>query len=462
MKNIIVIVIINIIMACMVHHNNKENIHRIFLDNRYQDYDMDMLKNNTIHKIKISFPIHIKQKIKSIFNFELNDSYSSNCRSYKLNQITPLIDMTTMKTSDVGNNKHLYTCMCHIMGTTKELMEAFNNEEKLDMNMNCIIHRFQHYTIIESTQMSVLISQDFILIFDKNMSKFVSINQKKMFFYRDNIAYRFNINDISDDMVNGNAVINDGDMVNYIQFTSNDMKQQYFNIFINQTTKKIIKEIICIENTGVVLKNTQDGNTNTTYYENGGVEKLFVKCMMSNGNKPQIGKYTMIKKSDGTSNIKLEIDNIILYKKNDNKVLVDLITPPIKKDDYIIGWKAVKSFNDEIRIVKLGIPYDTQRVIPIGSDFFSTFRKERCNRALVLDIQLPNLDEIISVVPNEKVARSYMYENITEYKVGCIVEPDGFNNNPSESCGQGIHYHRDRRAVFKMWIKGYEDIKYEY
>ena len=80
MKNIIVIVIINIIMACMVHHNNKENIHRIFLDNRYQDYDMDMLKNSTIHKIKISFPIHIKQKIKSIFNFELNDSYSSNCR----------------------------------------------------------------------------------------------------------------------------------------------------------------------------------------------------------------------------------------------------------------------------------------------------------------------------------------------------------------------------------------------
>ena len=451
-------------MTLMFHSNNKEHIHRIFLDNRYQDYDMDMLKNSNIHKIKISFPTHIKQKIKSIFNFEINDSYSSNCRSYKLNQITPLIDMTTIKTSDVGNNKHLYTCMCHIMGTTKELMESFNNEEKIDiMNVNCVVHTFQHYTIIESQQMNILISQDFILVFNKIMSKFMSMNQKKMFFFHNNITFSFNINNISDDMVDGNAIIHEGSMINYIYFSSNNTRQQYFNNLVNQSTKKIIKEIVYVDNTGAILKNTLEENINTTYYKNSVVEKLFVKCMMSDGDKPQIGKYTAIKTSDGTSNIKLTIDDKILYKKNNNKVMVDLVTPPIKKEDYIIGWKVVKSLNDEIRIVKLGIPYDTQRVIPIGSDFFSTYKKERCDRgAFVLDIQLPILDEIISVVPNEKVARSYIYENITEYKVGCIVEPDGFNNNPNESCGQGIHYHRDRRAVFKMWIKGYENIKYEY
>ena len=89
-------------------------------------------------------------------------------------------------------------------------------------------------------------------------------------------------------------------------------------------------------------------------------------------------------------------------------------------------------------------------------------RKERCDRAFVLDIQEPNLDEQLTVVPKEKLAKSYIYDKITYYKVGELVLPDGFSDNLDLACGQGIHYHRDRRAVFKMWIPGYEDIKYEY
>jgi hypothetical protein len=185
--------------------------------------------------------------------------------------------------------------------------------------------------------------------------------------------------------------------------------------------------------------------------------------MIDNNNLIQWGIFEANKTQDNID-IKLKLDDKLLYNKKNNNVIVDLISPPISANqEYIIGWKVGKNVNGEKRIIKLGIPFDAIKLIPIGDDFFASCRKERCNKALVLDIQELNLDEQITVVPRERSAYSYIYSNNnTEYKIGEQIIPDGFNNNNMESCGQGIHFHRDRRAVFKMWIEGFENIKYEY
>ena len=127
------------------------------------------------------------------------------------------------------------------------------------------------------------------------------------------------------------------------------------------------------------------------------------------------------------------------------------------KDEIVIGWKVAKSLPNELgekRIIKLGIPADAMIVKPIDMEYFNTRGKERCNKAIVMDIQLPMNDEI-SIVPSETSAYSYIFnENGMrfEYKVGMEVVPDIFDPNENESCTHGIHFYRDRQSVFDVYM----------
>ena len=55
-----------------------------------------------------------------------------------------------------------------------------------------------------------------------------------------------------------------------------------------------------------------------------------------------------------------------------------------------------KNSKNENRIVKLGV--DGKIVTTIDEEYFMNCKKERANSAIVLDIQLPDLDNEISVV----------------------------------------------------------------
>ena len=174
------------------------------------------------------------------------------------------------------------------------------------------------------------------------------------------------------------------------------------------------------------------------------------------------GTYTKISTGSGTADdISLKLDGTEVYKKSGDQVQLDLLS---KKDlderkDFIITWKVAKAADDSDRIVKLGIPPDANIVLPISHDFWATNMKERASKAITLDIQEANIDHEISVVPKERTVYSYIAGVRTAYTIGQVITPDAFDPDPNNSCSHGIHYHRNRRAVFKLWIEGYEDIQ---
>ena len=69
-----------------------------------------------------------------------------------------------------------------------------------------------------------------------------------------------------------------------------------------------------------------------------------------------------------------------------------------------------------------------------------------------MDILLVDEDKEVSVVPEELVAYSYIYDDITfEYKVGIEVFPDSFDKDESNGCGNGIHFFRNKKSVIETY-----------
>jgi hypothetical protein len=181
--------------------------------------------------------------------------------------------------------------------------------------------------------------------------------------------------------------------------------------------------------------------------------RLISQCMFSDSESGlrHRGTYTQTSNNNITKT-SIQIDDETVYEKHNSNINIDKITANRNnKTDYIIGWKLAKNKNGVFRIVKLGIPDTSKIVMPIASDFFVLYRKERCNMAIVLDIQ-EAIETIKSVVPNEKLAYSCIYDKLMVYSVGSPVYPDSFDDSVDNSCTHGIHFHRDRNAIFKLWM----------
>ncbi len=151
----------------------------------------------------------------------------------------------------------------------------------------------------------------------------------------------------------------------------------------------------------------------------------------------------------------LKKDDEEVYLKKNDKVIVNNITEKNdKRDKDIIGWKVVENEYGEKRIVKLMVMPDATIVRPVDEEFFHTKGKERCNKAIVMDIQYADEEKEESVVPGEMVAYSYLFNegNRFEYKIGREVVPDTFDTSEDRSCTNGIHYYRNRKAVFDVYV----------
>lgn len=164
--------------------------------------------------------------------------------------------------------------------------------------------------------------------------------------------------------------------------------------------------------------------------------------------------------SIGDKNISKTIwdgDKIVYNKEGDDTLINLLVEDPNNslRTEMVIGWKVAKSNSGELRIVKLGILPDAIIVRPVDEEYFITGGKERCDKAIVMDIQLPIKDNEISVVPEERSVYSYIYNynySSFEYNVGGEVIPDSFDSNEDKGCANGIHYFRNRLDVFKNYI----------
>ena len=122
-----------------------------------------------------------------------------------------------------------------------------------------------------------------------------------------------------------------------------------------------------------------------------------------------------------------------IYEKKDEEVLIDTINNVKIRDTILIVWKAVKTEYGEWRVLKLALHPDAQYVRPIDELYWDTFEKERCDRAIVMDIQLPVKNEEISMVPQEMEVVSCVFKNtVLKYKVGQEVKPDSYDSDPDK------------------------------
>ncbi len=166
------------------------------------------------------------------------------------------------------------------------------------------------------------------------------------------------------------------------------------------------------------------------------------------------GKVEIQDKEKAPVSKKLTLNGETQYEKSGEQVLIDKLSNIRLSNEMLIGWKAVKNANGEKRVLKLGIPPDARTVIPIDEEYYLNNQKERADQAIVMDIQMPDEEDEISVVPHETVAYSYVYSNGPrfEYKIGQLVKPDGFNDSPDVGCAKGIHFFRSKANLFKSYI----------
>jgi hypothetical protein len=197
------------------------------------------------------------------------------------------------------------------------------------------------------------------------------------------------------------------------------------------------------------------------YYDyNNDFRHIISQCMINDNNTGlrYRGKFTGTSYGDKNISRIITFDDKIVYNKEGDETITNLLVDKKKylnRTEMIIGWKVAKSIEGEKRIIKLGIIPDAKIVRPIDEEYFITYNKERCDKAIVMDIQLPIADTEISVIPNEMVAYSYVYKSdITnfDYKVGQEVIPDSFNSDENIGCAQGIHYFQNRMDLFKAYI----------
>lgn len=195
------------------------------------------------------------------------------------------------------------------------------------------------------------------------------------------------------------------------------------------------------------------------YNHNNHFKHIISQCMVSDDSTGlrYRGKYTETSKDGKPIKKSIEFDDELKYLLEGDEVKVDMLeNKPRKNNEGFVAYKIAKSENDDLRIVKLFVPPDAKVIRPIDEEYFISFGKERCDKAIVMDIQLPIKDNEISVVPDEMIAYSYIHKingtNSFEYKVGQEVYPDGFDSDENTSCGKGLHFFQDRIKVFKAFV----------
>lgn len=253
--------------------------------------------------------------------------------------------------------------------------------------------------------------------------------------------------------------------------TNEKQKLNHVSNFFNRKSRLSVITTVTYQDY-VIQKMVKKGNLRVYTHEDYNKKKVFSECIVTSprnsgdDEKETTGlRFRGVYRSEtdmsGNSDEKiiyksLQKDDEYVYIKKGDDVLLNTITEDVKKrDTEIIGWKVAENEYGEKRIVKLAILPDANVVRPVDEEFFHTKGKERCNKALVIDIQYPDEEKEESVVPHERSAYSYLFssENIKfEYAVGKEVVPDAFDDDENCSCTNGIHYYQNRKSVFDVYV----------
>ena len=322
---------------------------------------------------------------------------------------------------------------------------------------------FEHAEILNSSNKSIR----FNLITYKNFylkhdDKIINIRVDN---YIDNhIIRRENTHTDQDHIYRIYGYIKDTNKQELLNFSiGNDMVMKKFYNYENKETKTKIKSngLLNIKTGEEYCKYTKNQCDFEEYYNPvNRLHKVVSQCMISNDTTGLRfrGKYSQTTIGDKTKKT-IQFDEKTVREKDGGNVRTDLLERKIiKEGELVIGYKIAKSASGELRVIKLGIFPDSRIIRPIDSEYFITFGKERCDKAIVMDIQLPDKYTETSVVPEEHSAYSYVFKTSGtnglgfEYKIGQEVIPDSFDLDEDNGCAHGIHFYSDRMNVFKAFV----------
>ena len=459
----------------------KSLISQIYVENENDIFYLSQCLKNDIYFEKIIFSENLKNMFKLKFNQELDNFCCKKeycIKNYSLENFLINNCLNIFKTreelmlnlffkNEIINNIHLtniindkYHINININSINNYIFLYDNNiNYKLIINDICMIIIFSGYIVFYVKSDYWILSKELFIFSSNNILSMYKLNQDKSIIYgfiKNYTDYKIPINkklpkissntllSIKYDSKNDKIYFKEKyyDYVNKIEiYTENEknLKNEYFKSFSIKISK------------GNILIRKENNN----YIKN--ELTIISECTItdkSNGLRFR-GKYENKQNEKGERKTILQKNGIDEYHEEDGNILLDKIkNVKINEDEYVIGWKAVKNINGEIRILKLGIDSDVKKIIPIDEEYYMTRGKERCEKAIVLDIQFPYKDEEISVVPNEMEAYSYIYgsANMFKYSVGKEINPDGFDEDKNNSCSNGIHYYRERNILFETYI----------
>ena len=391
---------------------------------------------------RYAVPEQIKRNSLNFFGVRLTDQSSITTRSINIDNISQLSDfisITDFVLADFEEN-------LKISSIKQTLLEQLTSDQT-------IIHNFLDYYI--------MVVNNILVIIDRS-SKLIIIQLGNLVIYGGvNLLITYGSNKCLSRSEDDN-IISYQVGTNFAQITRYKIEPDKLTKSYIYKSSKINKQIrsVSVETATSFVEKTISNQIETKYLRNKvtNQEKLISKCMFSSEGIRQRAVFKKVSSSD-SSTTEISVDDLEVYRKHNSHVLIDKLTLPRTRFEFVIGWKLAKSENGQNRIVKLCIPPEALIVMPISEDFFGLCQKERSDRAMVLDIEQPLLDQNLSVVPQERQAISCIADQSIVYIAGQEVRPDRFDPDPSKSCAAGIHFHRNRRAVFKLWIPEFSQIE---
>jgi hypothetical protein len=429
----------------------------------------------------IEIPANIKKIARDQLGIIINDFKPGFKTSNKVN-ITNELEYNVIKL--ISQNYQLDEKI--LLDETKQKLSYYLHDYMRNEMLSCIGVNYRVNNIINtnlSDIISNITSEKTILVYGKNLLDSIIFIKEIGCIFGSNYVILINIyTNLISIINNSELLIINGDNYAHVKFSVVNSNLMVNSICKSSSMSQITKGVIKDDNTVEIIYNYKNNIgtnvfvfhkkfANDDEYEIYNKNGLIVQSKYNSATKTEhiISKYTLSDEktglrfrgkveieNKGKSQVskKISIDDETQYEKSGNKVLVDKLSNLKLSNEMIIGWKAVKNANGDKRIIKLAIPPDARTLIPIDEEYFLNNQKERADQAIVMDIQLPDEHDEISVVPHETVAYSYIYSNEQpfEYKIGKLVKPNGFNENPDIGCGKGIHFFRSKGNLFKSYL----------
>jgi hypothetical protein len=241
---------------------------------------------------------------------------------------------------------------------TLNTMKNYNKELEINLlnSINEIIcfECINDTIIFKNNLLTKILNKDFMLLYKNDDFKyiFIDFNKKTQTVnnYDSKVVTKY---DKKNKMLYG--FIKTNKFINKINLSINDNNEIDIKYnYDNYGSIKIISHLLEKKNGDYIeLYNKNSCLIGKSYYSSTDTTHIISQCMINNNNGLRYrGKYTSESQNNKITKQTISINDKIEYNEEDGNVLVDnLERLSVKENEFIIGWKVVKSLNGEKRII---------------------------------------------------------------------------------------------------------------